>query len=129
MTIQVISCILILEKMPKNIYYYIDDRGNNPVREFIAGLSLKERAKVLAYIDELKEQGHNLRRPLADYLGSGIYEPRPRHNRVFYFFFMKDNVVLVHAIRKKTTKVLKNDFKLCVKRKNLVGSAYKNIEL
>lgn len=115
--------------MLKNIYYYIDNRGNSPVKEFITALPLKQRAKVFAYIDELKEQGHNLRRPLADYLGNGIYELRPRKNRVFYFFFIKNSAVLVHIIRKDTAKVPKNDFQLCVKRKNQVGSEYKNIEL
>jgi phage-related protein len=115
--------------MLSNIYYYIDARGNNPVKEFIASLPLKERAKVLAYIEELRQQGHNLRRPLADYVGQGIYELRPKHNRVFYFFFMKDSAVLVHAIKKKTDKIPEGDLQLCVKRKSQVGSDYKHIEL
>ncbi len=53
----------------RNIYYYIDERGLNPVREYIQALAQDERAKVFAYLAELKKQGHNLRRPLADYLG------------------------------------------------------------
>ena len=61
-----------------------------------------------------------MRRPLADYLRDGIYELRPKGNRVFYFFFMKNNAVLVHAIKKKTDKVPARDLELCLNRKCLV---------
>lgn len=105
--------------MLANIYYFVDDKGNNPVKEVIASLPIKERAKVFAYITELKIQGHNLRRPMADYLGNGIYELRPKANRIFYFFFLKHNVVLLHAIRKKTNKIPSADLELCVRRKQL----------
>ncbi len=106
----------------KSIYFFVDEKGNSPVREFIEKLPDKEQAKIAAYVSELKIQGHNLRRPLADYLGDGIYELRPKDNRVFYFFFLKDNVVLVHAIRKKTNKVPKEDLALCLRRKAEVVS-------
>ncbi|MDO8489770.1 MAG: type II toxin-antitoxin system RelE/ParE family toxin [Candidatus Omnitrophota bacterium] len=104
----------------KDIYYFVDERGNSPIKEFIKTLSLDDRAKVFAYVGELKKQGNNLRRPLADYLGHGIYELRPKANRVFYFFFHKDSAVLVHAIRKKTNKVPQKDLQLCIKRKAFV---------
>jgi len=109
----------------KEIYYFVDERGNCPVKEFIGALPLNDRAKVFAYIGELKKQGNNLRRPLADYLGNGIYELRPKANRVFYFFFHKDNAVLVHAIRKKTDKIPAKDFELCIKRKAIVEGSEK----
>lgn len=104
----------------KNIYYFIDERGSNPVKVFIKNLSFDERAKVFAYIGELKRQGNNLRRPLADYLGHGIYELMPKANRIFYFFFLKDNAVLVHAIRKRTDKIPPKDLEVCIKRKAFV---------
>ena len=70
-----------------DIWYFIDDSRHSPVKEFIDGLPLDEQAKVFAYIDELGKQEHNLRRPLADYVKDGIYELRPKSNRLFYFFF------------------------------------------
>ncbi len=106
--------------MLENIYYFLDERGESPVKEFIKALSQDERANVFAYIAELKNQGHNLRRPLADYLGQGIYELRPKANRVFYFFFLKNSAVLVHAIRKKTDKISNRDLEVCLKRKSEV---------
>ena len=109
--------------MLDNVYYFVDDRGHKPVKEFIDSLPIKEQAKVFAYIAELKERGRQLRRPAADYLRDGIYELRPRDNRVFYFFFMKNNVVLLHAIKKKTDKITGGDLALCLKRKQNVEEA------
>ena len=113
--------------MLANIYYFVDERGHKPVEEFIRTLPTKERAKIFAYIVELKNKGHNLRRPIADYIGGGIYEIRPKSNRIFYFFFLKHSAVLVHAIRKKTDKIPEKDLKLCLKRKARVEE-YSKIE-
>ncbi len=109
--------------MLKTISFFIDERGSNPVKEFIDKLPLKEQAKITAYFDELKKQGHNLRRPMADYLGEGIYELRPRDNRVFYFFYLRENAVLLHAIRKKTDKIPSEDMNICIKRKKQTENA------
>ncbi|MBF0490910.1 MAG: type II toxin-antitoxin system RelE/ParE family toxin [Candidatus Omnitrophica bacterium] len=113
--------------MLKHVYFFVDEHGRSPVEEFIGGLTEKEDMKVRAYIKILKEFGHNLRRPVADYLGEGIYELRPQAHRIFYFFFMKDSAVLLHVIRKKTDKIPINDFNLCIKRKKEV-EALKNIK-
>ncbi len=101
----------------KDIYCFIDQRGDNPVKEFIDNLPISERVKVLAYLKELKNKGNDLRRPMADYLGHGIYELRPKANRIFYFFFLKNNAVLIHAIKKKTDKIPLKDLELCIERK------------
>ncbi len=106
--------------MLSSIYCFVDEKGNNPVKEFISSLPVKERAKVYAYIAELKAQGHNLRRPMADYVVDGIYELRPKANRIFYFFFLKHSAVLLHAVRKKTDKIPEKDLELCLKRKRAV---------
>ncbi|MBF0387671.1 MAG: type II toxin-antitoxin system RelE/ParE family toxin [Candidatus Omnitrophica bacterium] len=113
--------------MLKHLYFFVDERGNCPVEQALSELTEKEDMKVRAYFKILKECGHNLRRPIADYLGSGIYELRPHSHRVFYFFFLNDSVVLLHVIRKKTDKIPINDFELCVMRKNEV-EALENIK-
>ena len=76
---------------------------------------------------ELLQRGHQLRRPIADYLGEGIYELRPKNSRIFYFFFMRNSAVMVHAIKKKTAEVPEEDMRLCLKRKNQVEE-YHRIE-
>ncbi len=110
-----------------DLWYFIDERGHSPVKEFIADLTIAERAKVFAYIEELKRQGHNLRRPLTDYVKDGIYELRPKANRLFYFFYLKDNVVFVHAIKKKTDKIPEKEIELSLKRKRHIEEYQTNI--
>ena len=106
--------------MLPDVFYFIDERGGNPVKEFIDRLPSKEQTKVFAYMAELLQRGHQLRRPIADYLGNGIYELRPKNNRIFYFFFMKSSAVMIHAIRKTTHKIPESDLQLCARRKNQV---------
>lgn len=113
--------------MLKHVYFFIDEHGLSPVEEFMKELTEKEEMKIRAYIRILKEYGHALRRPIADYLGEGIYELRPQAHRVFYFFFLKDSAVLLHMLRKKTDKIPLNDINLCLKRKKEV-EALKNIK-
>ncbi len=115
--------------MLQGVYHFIDEDGCLPVKEFIDFLTEKEQAKVYAYINELKNQGHNLRRPMADYLRNGIYELRPRDNRIFYFFYLRDRAILVHAIKKYVKRIPEGDLKLCIKRKAKVEACGANIEL
>ena len=57
--------------------------------EELQALAPKEKEKVEAYISLLQESGEDLRRP----------------NRVLYFFFLRDNAVLLHLFRKKTDRL------------------------
>ena len=97
--------------MSKRVVYYIDERGHNPVWEFISGLPPQERDKCLEYITHLAEMGEQIRRPLGDYLGGKLYELRPKQSRILYFFMLKDYAVLVHAFRKKTREVPEREYR------------------
>lgn len=112
----------------KGVYYFVDKDGTIPVKEFIDSLTQKEQAKVYAYITELKKQGHNLRRPMADYLEDGIYELRPKNNRIFYFFYLRDRAVLAHAIKKYVKRIPESDLKMCLRRKIETEFCRTNIE-
>jgi phage-related protein len=116
------------ENRLKGIYYFVDKDGTGPVKEFIHSLTQGEQAKVYAYITELKRRGNDLRRPMADYLVDGIYELRPKDNRIFYFFYLRDSAVLIHAIKKHVKRIPESDLKLCVKRKLETGTGVANIE-
>lgn len=56
-------------------------------------------------IQQLRQQGHALRRPTADYLRDGIHELRFRMGRVqyrlLYFFHGRGVAVLVHGLTKE----------------------------
>ena len=91
--------------MKKQVVYYLDKKGGDPVWEFISKLSRDERDKCFEYIAYLEEMGEQVRRPVGDYLGGKLYELRPKQTRIIYFFMLKDYTVLVHAFRKKTNVV------------------------
>jgi phage-related protein len=61
-----------------------------PLLDWLDTLLPKAQAKCQAYLSQLEEAGHELKRPIADYLREGIHELRPSyqgvHYRILYFF-------------------------------------------
>jgi phage-related protein len=107
-----------------SVLFYQENADNVPVLEWLQELKRKNMKGFLscaARIDRLATYGHELRRPVADYLRDGIYELRAKHRnvqyRIFYYFEGQNVVVLSHAIVKKTSAVPKKDIDLAIKRK------------
>ena len=107
-----------------SILFYQESAGDVPVLEWLQELKRKNMKGFLncaARIDRLATYGHELRRPLADYLRDDIYELRAKHRnvqyRIFYYFEGQNVVVLSHAIVKKTSAVPKKDIDLAIQRK------------
>jgi phage-related protein len=116
------------EDRVRAIYFFVDKDGNRPVKEFIDSLTKKEQSKAHAYFTELKKEWNNLRRPMADYLKDGIYELRPKNNRIFYFFYLREKAILVHAIKKYVKRIPADDLRLCIKRRLETEACGTNIE-
>lgn len=74
-------------------------------------------------IERLRELGHALRRPEADYLRDGIYELRAKHSginyRMLYFFHDRTAVVLSHGIMKQAAEVPPKEIELAMRRKRI----------
>jgi phage-related protein len=74
----------------------------------------------VAAIERLADFGHELRRPLADFLRDGIYELRVRKGRVnyriLYFFHGRGLAILGHALTKEDT-VANADIERALRRK------------
>jgi phage-related protein len=107
--------------MPRtHVTFYQEDDGTVPVLDWLAGLGDKARAKSLVRIERLKEVGHQLRRPEADYLRDGIYELRVSlqgiHHRVLYFFHGPAVAVLSHGLVKERA-VPPSEIELAIRRK------------
>ncbi|MDP3792452.1 MAG: type II toxin-antitoxin system RelE/ParE family toxin [bacterium] len=90
------------------VQYYIDNKGRVSVREYIDSLNLKEKAKVLKYIDFLRQNDGKLDEPYSRHIEGKIRElrvdfHRNRH-RIFYFTFIGRKIILLHAFLKKTAK-------------------------
>lgn len=91
------------------IIFYQTPRNDYPVKDFIKDLDKKSRAKVYRCIEQLEKEGPNLLRPYADVVRGKIRELRVDFSstnvRIFYFFFLKNDIVLLHAFKKKTQRL------------------------
>lgn len=90
------------------IKFYIDTDGAIPVLEYIDELPDKEKAKILKYIEFLRERNGVLDEPYSKHIKGKIRElrvdfTRNRH-RIFYFTFIGKTIILLHAFLKKTDK-------------------------
>ena len=110
--------------MPRTeVIFYQEDEDDVHVLNWLKDLRrFDSRAyeTCVAAIERLVEFGHELRRPLADFLKDGIYELRIRKGRVnyriLYFFHGRKLAILAHAITKED-KVPKADIERALRRK------------
>jgi phage-related protein len=74
----------------------------------------------------LAASGHELRRPIADYLQEGIYELRIRrvqvNHRILYFFHGRELAILSHALTKEGV-IPNSDPDRALRRKKLFEKA------
>ncbi len=102
---------------------YQQQEGAVPLLAWLDGLPAKARAKCHVRLERLRELGHALRRPEADYLRDGIYELRAKHDginyRILYFFFARGTAVVSHGIIKQEASVPRKEIALASRRKRL----------
>ena len=94
--------------MPPTQVFFFQDERDIPVRNWLQELRRTDKrvyAKCVARIRLLAQLGHELRRPLADYLEEDIYELRIRRGRVnyriLYFFHGQNIAILAHGLVKE----------------------------
>jgi hypothetical protein len=79
--------------------------GSCPFLEWFSELSAKAQDKCFLRLERLREMGHELRRPEADFLRDGIYERRVSlrgvHHRILYFFHGTVAAVISHGLVKE----------------------------
>ena len=102
----------------KFTYDFASANGKIYMIEFLECLSIKERAKIFAYIDkliELKNSGIQPKENLSKYLEDGIFELRVsfenRISRIFYFYESGKQIIFTHGFVKKVQKTPKNEIK------------------
>ena len=95
------------------VEFYESDEEGCPVQAFLDALDKKPRAKVLAMIRLLEEQGPMLPFPYSSQIRGKIRELRAHYGneqyRVLYFGAPRRAFVLLHAFRKHTERVLARD--------------------
>ena len=107
--------------MPKTtVVFYQDDPDTVPVLDWLDSLPAKALDKCRVRIERLRDLGHELRRPEADFLRDGIYELRVRlrttNYRMLYFFHGRIAAVLAHGLVKES-EVPQREIELAIRRK------------
>ena len=92
--------------MPKiAVVFYQEDAKTVPMLDWLDHLPAKAQDKCRLRIERLRDLGHELRRPEADYLRDGIYELRVglrgMNYRMLYFFQGRVAAVLAHGLAKE----------------------------
>ena len=92
--------------MPETrVIFYQEKDGTVPLLTWLDELPGKAQLKCLARIERLKQEGHALRRPEADFLRDRIYELRVGFQginyRMLYFFHGNIAAVISHGIVKE----------------------------
>ena len=89
-------------------FYQDPQTGRSPVLDYIEALNDKEKAKVLKYIEFLREHKGVLDEPYSKHIQGKIRELRvdfaKHRHRIFYFTFIGKNIILLNAFLKKTSK-------------------------
>ncbi len=92
--------------MPKTrVVLFREEDGSCPFLDWMSKLAPKVQAKCLSRLERLRDMGHELRRPEADYLRDGIYELRATlrgvNHRILYFFHGNIAAVVSHGLAKE----------------------------
>ncbi|MBI5047930.1 MAG: type II toxin-antitoxin system RelE/ParE family toxin [Deltaproteobacteria bacterium] len=100
----------------KFTYDFAEINGKVTMIDFLDSLSIKERAKIFAYIEklvELKNNGIQPKENLSKHLEDGIFELRVsfenRISRSFYFYEAEKQIIFTHGFVKKEQKTPKNE--------------------
>ncbi len=115
--------------MPRTrIIFFRESTGEAPVVEWLEELR-KENQKAWANcrvrIEMLRELGHELRGPAADFVRDGVYELRAKQGhvqyRILYFFHGTNVAILAHSLTKEEA-IPAIDIERALKRKRLFES-------
>ena len=100
------------------IILYRTANGKTPVKEYLEKLSKeskeKEIAQIKLYIDRLKEDGMSVNHKFPETIRrekGDVYALRPGSNRVFFFYYCGNEIVLLHAYKKQSQKAPQKELK------------------
>ena len=104
-----------------DIEFYRLESGKSPVEDFLDSLNSKMRNKAVRSLELLEEFGNTLREPNSKAMGDGLFELRIKFSsditRIFYFFYVKNKIVLTNGFVKKTQRTPPADIELARKHK------------
>ena len=111
--------------MAWRVDFFVDERGEAPVEEYLTSLPLPHRAKALALIRMLEQEGPNLPFPYSSQVRGKLRELRTQQGkdklRILYFGDTRRVFVLLHGIVKRTAQLPEEDIRVAELRMSLHG--------
>ena len=103
-----------------SIIFYVDERGHEPVREFLQSLDLKTQARFAWSIEQLRTRNVQAREPPVRHLEGKLWELREESQaniyRLLYFFFTGRRIVFLHGFQKKSQKTPRREIETALSR-------------
>ncbi len=102
------------------VMVYQTERGESPIAQFVEALPEKAKAKCIDYMLLLEERGNRLPSNYASKVEDNLWELRPEFGgieyRYFYFSYIDNQIVIVHAVSKKSQRLKPGDVRLALSR-------------
>lgn len=91
-----------------------------PVQDFIKGLDVRDRAKILACLQSVEELGFDSPRVLFRQIKGKLWEIKIKAAtsgyRIFYVMVRRDKLILLHAYKKQSQKAPAKEISIAEKR-------------
>ncbi len=96
-----------------SVEFYEKSDGKSDIWDFLEELRAKsdknkdariQYKQISLCIELLQSKGTYLPDNITKFIDDGIWELRPGHNRIFYFYYDNNTFVLLHCFRKKSQK-------------------------
>jgi phage-related protein len=91
-----------------SIIFYVNERGHEPVREFLQSLDLTTQARFAWSIEQLLTRNVQAREPLVRHLEGKLWEMREESQtniyRLLYFFFTGRRIFFCMAFKSRARK-------------------------
>ncbi|HIW56558.1 MAG TPA: type II toxin-antitoxin system RelE/ParE family toxin [Firmicutes bacterium] len=110
-----------------NVEFYENANGESELWNFLEALRIKaskskdariQYKQISLYIQLLQDNGTRLPSEVTKHIIHDIWELRPGHNRVLYFYFKDNTFVLLHQFRKKSQKTPRREIEKAISERN-----------
>ncbi len=111
--------------MEWQVDFFVDERGHAPVEEYLASLPVQHRAKALALITMLEQEGPSLPFPYSSQVRGKLRELRTQQGkdklRILYYGDARRVFILLHGVIKRSAKLPEEDVRIADARMELHG--------
>lgn len=108
--------------MSWHVIFYKDKDGDEPVKNFVLSQPDGAQGEIIHVFDLLYKFDLSLGSPYVEKVRGKIWSLRIKHSsdyyRILYFAFSGQKFILLHAVKKKTDKLLNRDIELAIERMN-----------